>query len=177
MIFIRFSDFIRFLTVAAGLGPVKEGRFLLPDNDRRPADVLVPNWTGSKDAAKDIKVTTPIKVTTMPGAANTAGFALDHARKGKLDGAEEAGLGFPAARGRDLWGLAPLCPEGGEEIGVCPRKAHWAGRGPGSLPPLGETGHLTPAGERGNSGEPCTNPARPADRRNHVNFTLLVHCL
>ena len=34
----------------------------------------------------------------MPGAANTAGFALDHAHKGKLDGAEEAcrrqGLAF-----------------------------------------------------------------------------------
>ena len=27
--------------VAAGLGPVKEGRFLLPGNDWRPADVLV----------------------------------------------------------------------------------------------------------------------------------------
>ena len=84
--------------VAAGLGPVKEGRFLLPGNDRRPADVLVPNWTGGKDAAMDVKVTPPIKVTTMPGAASAAGFALDHAHKGKLDGAEEAcrrqGLAF-----------------------------------------------------------------------------------
>ena len=84
--------------VATGLGPVKEGRFLLPGNDRPPADVLVPNWTGGKDAAMDVEVTTPIKVTTMPGAANTAGFALDHAHKGKLDGAEEAcrrqGLAF-----------------------------------------------------------------------------------
>ena len=41
----------------------------------------------------------------------------------------------------------------------------------------GGAGHLTPAGERGNNGEPCTSPARPADRRNHVNFTLLFHCL
>ena len=46
---------------------MKEGRFLLPGNDRRPADVLVPNWTGGKDAAMDVKVTTPLKVTTMPG--------------------------------------------------------------------------------------------------------------
>ena len=46
----------------------------------------------------DVKVTTPLKVTTMPGAANTAGYALDHAHKGKFDGAEEAcrrqGLAF-----------------------------------------------------------------------------------
>ena len=33
----------------------------------------------------DVKVTTPIKVTSMPGASNTAGFALDHAHKGKLE--------------------------------------------------------------------------------------------
>ena len=31
-------------TVAASLGPSREGRFLLPDDDRRPADVLVPHW-------------------------------------------------------------------------------------------------------------------------------------
>ena len=84
--------------VAAGLRPVKEGRFLLPGNNRRPADVLVRKWTGGKDSAMDVKVTTPIKVTTIPGAANTAGFTLDHAHNGKLDGDEEAcrrqGLAF-----------------------------------------------------------------------------------
>ena len=62
----------------------------------------------------DVKVTPPIKVTTMPGAASAAGFALDHAHKGKLDGAEEAcrrqGLAFlplvaePRGRRRN-WGL------------------------------------------------------------------------
>ena len=35
---------------------MKEGRFLLPGNDRRPADVLVPHWVGGKDAALDITV-------------------------------------------------------------------------------------------------------------------------
>ena len=43
--------------VVAGLGPVMEGRFCLPGNDQRPADVLVPNWTGGKDAAIDVKAT------------------------------------------------------------------------------------------------------------------------
>ena len=43
------------------------------------------NWTGGKNAAMDVKVTTPIKVTSMPGASNTAGFALDHAHKGNLE--------------------------------------------------------------------------------------------
>ena len=78
--------------VVAGLGPVKEGRFLLPGNDRRPADVLVPNWTGGQGCGhgRISHPLTPLKVTTMPGAVNTAGFALDHAHKGKLDRAEEA---------------------------------------------------------------------------------------
>ena len=42
--------------MAAGLGPVKEGRFLLPGQDRRPADVLLPYWNGGKDAALDVTV-------------------------------------------------------------------------------------------------------------------------
>ena len=53
--------------VAAGLGPVKEGRFLLPGNDRRPADVLIRNWAGGKEAAPDATVVTPIQDNTMPG--------------------------------------------------------------------------------------------------------------
>ena len=75
--------------VAAGLAPVKEGRFLLPGNDRRPADILVPHWTGGKDTAMDVTVITPIQGATMPGAATTAGYALDHAHSRKVNGAEE----------------------------------------------------------------------------------------
>ena len=75
--------------VAAGLGPVREGRFLLPGNDRRPADVLIRNWVGGKDAALDVTVVTPIQDICLPGAANTAGHALSHAYGRKLNGAEE----------------------------------------------------------------------------------------
>ena len=59
--------------VAAGLGPVKEGRFLLPGTDRRPADVLVPNWAAGKDAAMDVTVVTPLQDATLPEAATTPG--------------------------------------------------------------------------------------------------------
>ena len=75
--------------VAAGLGPTKEGRFLLPGTDRRPADVFVPHWTGGLDAAMDVTVVTPLQQATMPGAATTPGFALDHAYGIKVRGAEE----------------------------------------------------------------------------------------
>ena len=36
-------------------------------------------WAQKKDTGMDVKVTTRMKVTTMLGAARTAGFALDHA--------------------------------------------------------------------------------------------------
>ena len=42
--------------VSAGLAPVKEGRFLIPGADRRPADVLLPSWAGGRDAALDVTV-------------------------------------------------------------------------------------------------------------------------
>ena len=74
---------------SAGLGPVREGRFLLPGTDRRPADVLLHHWAGGKDAALDVTIVTPLQAATMPGAANTAGHALDFAYSRKINGAEE----------------------------------------------------------------------------------------
>ena len=50
---------------SAGLAPVKEGRFLLPGADRRPADVLVPHWAAGRDAAMDVTVVHPIQDATM----------------------------------------------------------------------------------------------------------------
>ena len=74
---------------AAGLAPTKEGRYLLPGTNRRPADVLLPHWTGGQDAAMDVTVVTPLQEATMPGAATTPGFALDYAYGNKVRGAEE----------------------------------------------------------------------------------------
>ena len=66
--------------VAAGLGPVKEGRFLLPGADRRPADVFLPNWAGGQDAALDVTVVSPLQDATVAGAAATAGHAFAYER-------------------------------------------------------------------------------------------------
>ena len=82
-------DTIFVTAVAAGLGPTKEGRFLLPSTDRGPADVFVPHWTGGLDTAMDVTVVTPLQKATMPGAATTPGFALEHAYGIKVRGAEE----------------------------------------------------------------------------------------
>ena len=75
--------------VAAGLGPVKEGRFLLPGQDRRPADVLLPYWNGGKDAALDVTVVNPLQRATLPQAAINPGHALQFAFERKINGAAE----------------------------------------------------------------------------------------
>ena len=82
--YIAFCD----TAVAAGLGP-KEGRFLLPDDGRRPADVLVPNWAGGRDAALDVTVVNPFQGATIAQAATTPGYALTFAFDRKARGAAE----------------------------------------------------------------------------------------
>ena len=47
------------MAVSAGLGPTKEGRFLLPGDDWRPADVFIPYGAGGRDAALDMTVVNP----------------------------------------------------------------------------------------------------------------------
>ena len=47
-------DTIHSTAVSAGLGPTREGRFLLPGQGAKPADVLIPHWTGGKDTALDV---------------------------------------------------------------------------------------------------------------------------
>ena len=59
--------------VSALLGPSREGRFLLPGDDRRPADVLVPHWTGGQDTAWDVTVIHPLQAATVAGAVASPG--------------------------------------------------------------------------------------------------------
>ena len=73
----------------AGLAPIKEGRFLLPGADRRPADVLIPHWAGGLDAALDVTVVHPFQDATLARAATEPGFALTFAHERKARGAEE----------------------------------------------------------------------------------------
>ena len=84
--------------VSAGLGPTREGRFLLPGADRRPADVMVPNWVGGRDAALDVTVVHPFQGATLARAATEPGHALDFAYERKLRGTwedcERQGIAF-----------------------------------------------------------------------------------
>ena len=75
--------------VAAGLGPTKEGCFLLLGSDRRPADLLIPHWVGGKDAALDVTVIHPLQGATVARVAATPGHALTVAYDRKVRDAAE----------------------------------------------------------------------------------------
>ena len=83
---------------SAALAPVKEGRFLLPGRDARPADLLIPRWEGGKDTCLDVTVISPLQQAMVQGAAATDGFALNKAFERKVARAGEpcrqAGLAF-----------------------------------------------------------------------------------
>ena len=66
-------DTIHSTAVSAGLGPTREGRFLLPGQGAKPADVLIPYWTGGKDTALDVTVINPLQAAEVQGAAAIPG--------------------------------------------------------------------------------------------------------
>ena len=74
---------------AAGLAPLREGRALLPGNNRRPADVFLPHWAGGLDAALDVTITHPLQDATRAGAATTPGHAMTLAFNNKCRNTEE----------------------------------------------------------------------------------------
>ena len=74
---------------AASLAPVKEGRFLLPGRDARPADLLIPGWDGGRDAALDVTVISPLQQAMVRGASETDGYALGEAFRRKVAKAGE----------------------------------------------------------------------------------------
>jgi hypothetical protein len=85
----QLRDHLYQMAAAAALGPVKESRFLLPGDDRRPADVYIPNWAGGQDAAFDVTVVNPLQAATVEEAAVTPGHALTYAFTRKMNGAAE----------------------------------------------------------------------------------------
>ena len=113
-----------FLTAAnAALGPVKEGRFLLPGADRRPADVLIPHWTGGQDTALDVTVTSSLQAATVDRESIEPGYALNLAHDRKLRAAQEdcrrQGLTFVPLAVEALGGWHPLAETQVRKLGSC----------------------------------------------------------
>jgi hypothetical protein len=101
-------DAIYTVAQSAALGPSKEGRFLLPGTDRRPADILIPHWAGGKDAALDVTVINPLQIATVAEAAVRPGSALTVAFNRKVGSAGELcrrqGLAFVPLAAESLGG-------------------------------------------------------------------------
>ena len=72
------------------LGPTREDRALLPGSEARPADVLIPHWTGGRDTALDVTVVNPLQEKLVRQAATTPGHALTTAYNRKMAQAGEA---------------------------------------------------------------------------------------
>ena len=85
----HLRDALHSACAQACLGPIKEGRFLLPGSDARPADVLIPHWTKGKDTALDITVVNPLQAALVNQAATIPGHALTYAHNRKMAQAGE----------------------------------------------------------------------------------------
>ena len=83
-------DTLHSTAAEAALAPSKEGRFLLPGEGGRPANIQIPQWARGRDVAYDVTVINPLQAATVQGAAETPGHALSVAHKRKLDKSWEA---------------------------------------------------------------------------------------
>ena len=54
---------------------IEKGSGILPKDQSRPADILVPNWSLSRPAAFDIKVINPLNLQFIQEVAQTCGHA------------------------------------------------------------------------------------------------------
>ena len=108
----RLRDALHDVAASAALGPVKEGRFLLPGSDRRPADVFIPGWAAGRDAALDVTVVNPLQAGTVVGASVTPGHALEYRYNAKMSESLEAcdrqGIAFLPIVLESLGGFHPV---------------------------------------------------------------------
>ena len=69
---------------SAALGPTREDRAILPGTEARPADILLPGWSGGKDTALDITVVNPLQTAFINQSAAFPGHALRKAYERKM---------------------------------------------------------------------------------------------
>ena len=102
--------------VQAGLGPRREPDGLLPGSDDRPADVLIPFWTGGQDTALDVTVVNPLQDALVARASQDGSSAVESAHRGKARKYEERCAtvperGSPSSPWQSTpWGAGTLSP-------------------------------------------------------------------
>ena len=124
-------DAIHSSAAAAALNPTKEGRYLLPGNNRRPADIYLPGWAAGLDAALDVTVVNPLQDATVERAAVTPGHALQYRYNAKMASAAEEcqaqGITFLPLVVESLggWDDSAVTGQGDEEDRQCSRQVQW----------------------------------------------------
>ena len=73
----HLRDALFHTAVAAALGSVKEERAVIPGSNARPADLLIPNWSGGKDAVMDVTVNNPLQLSLLERSADSPGHSLN----------------------------------------------------------------------------------------------------
>ena len=71
-------------TQSAALVPSKETPGVIPSSSARPADILLPTWSGGRPAALDVHVISPLQEQTVREASFTPGHALQVGVQRKL---------------------------------------------------------------------------------------------
>ena len=94
----QLRDAIYSVAASSNLAPRKEESALLPGTNARPADVLIPHWTGGKDTALDVTVVSPLLADRLDSSITTPGYTLTMAFNNKcrdyLEPCEREGLSF-----------------------------------------------------------------------------------
>ena len=75
---------------AAALSPILEMGHTIPNSQRRPGDITLPNWLRGRPAAIDVTVTSPLQNSTVTGAAIETGVAARRREQAKDDANVEA---------------------------------------------------------------------------------------
>ena len=94
----QLRDAIYQVAASSNLAPRKEENALLPGTSARPADVLIPHWTGGRDTALDVTVVSPLLTDRLDNSITTPGYTLEEAFNNKcrdyLEACEREGLSF-----------------------------------------------------------------------------------
>jgi hypothetical protein len=94
----QLRDAIYQVAASSNLAPRKEENALLPGTSARPADVLIPHWTGGRDTALDVTVVSPLLTDRLDNSITTPGHTLVVAFNDKcrdyLEACEREGISF-----------------------------------------------------------------------------------
>ena len=86
------------MAASSNLAPRKEENALLPGTSARPADILIPHWTGGRDTALDVTVVSPLLIDRLDLSISAPGHTLEVAFNEKcrdyLEACEREGISF-----------------------------------------------------------------------------------